>query len=157
GRYAHQENTTKKHQENPMEAEVRNTGGRSVWSVRPTVLLVDNEPTILDSLGRYLAGSGYRLLTADNADRALKCLCQSVDVEAVILDVRLSGNRSGLEILEFLRLHQDWRDIPVLILTGVCLTPEEEAIIQRYPAYLFYKPEGYGELVQYLNRLLHLV
>lgn len=121
--------------------------------VRPTVLLVDDEAVVLASLGRYLQIAGYDVRTAADVDPAFDVLRKSA-IDAVILDVRLPGDRSGLEVLEYLRLDENWRDLPVIILTGVRLTPEEEEIVRHYPAHVFYKPQGYGELVQQLNRLL---
>jgi CheY-like chemotaxis protein len=73
-------------------------------------------------------------------------------VQAVVLDVRLP-RRSGLDLLEFIRGDNRLRELPVLILTGVVLTREEEAIIARHRAYVFYKPKSYEQLAGYLDRL----
>jgi hypothetical protein len=73
----------------------------------------------------------------------------------LIADVRLAENRSGLEVLEFVYLDEDDKHTPVrIVLTGATLTPAEEDIIRRYPAYVFFKPYGYAELVQLLNTKL---
>lgn len=121
--------------------------------VRPIVLLVDDEPSVRETLGRYLQLCGYEVLTADNPDDAFKILGQS-RVDAVILDVRLARERSGLEVLQFLRLDEKRRELPVILLTGSEFTPVEEDIIRRHIAYVFYKPQGYSEVVQRLRKLL---
>jgi hypothetical protein len=56
-------------------------------------------------------------------------------------------------VLEFLRLNGDW-DMPVIVLTGARLSEEEEAIIRRNRAHVFYKPGSYDEMVAQLNRML---
>lgn len=76
--------------------------------VRPTVLLLDDEASVRESLGQYLRASGYDVLAVDTADGAFGILRQSA-VDAAILDVRLLGDRSGLEVLEFMRLDEEWR------------------------------------------------
>ena len=121
--------------------------------VRPTVLVVDDEAVVLASLSRYLQLAGYDVRTADDVDPAFDVLRKSA-IDALILDVRLPHGRSGLDVLEFIRLDERWRDLPVVILTGVRLTPEEEEFIRHYPAHVFYKPQGYGELVGQLNQML---
>ena len=133
--------------------EPKSEPDQSKSNVRPTVLVVDDEAVVLASLSRYLQLAGDDVRTADEVDPAFDVLRQSA-IDAVILDVRLPHGRSGLEVLEFLRLDDTWRDLPVMLLTGVALTPEEEEIIRHYPAHVFYKPQGYGELVGQLNQML---
>lgn len=122
--------------------------------VRPVVLLVDDEPSVRETLGRYLQLSGFDVLTADNADDAVAILGHST-VDAAILDVRLPGGRSGLDVLQFIRLDWSRRELPVILLTGTQFTPVEEEIVRRHRAYVFYKPHGYSEIVDRLRQLLH--
>jgi len=76
------------------------------------------------------------------------------DVDAVILDLRL-GSRSGLEVLEQIRLEDRYAHLPVVILTGVLqVEPAEEEIIQRHGAHLLYKHYGYREVVGRLEQII---
>jgi CheY-like chemotaxis protein len=75
-----------------------------------------------------------------------------VGIDAVVLDVRMP-RRPGLELLEFIRFDTKLRDLPVLILTGVTLTPDEEATIVRDSAYIFYKSENLESLAIQLDQL----
>lgn len=84
-------------------------------------------------------------------DEAVQVL-EHETISAVILDVRMPG-RSGLELLAFIRAKETLRNLPVLILTGVILTPDEEAIIARCRAYVFYKPDNLEALGAYLDQL----
>jgi DNA-binding response OmpR family regulator len=120
---------------------------------RPVVLLLDDEPSVLQSLSRYLEVSGYDVVTVSDVDGACRTLTHS-SIDAAILDVRLPGRRSGLEVLEFVRLDDGSRKMPVIVLTGVELAPDEEDIVRRHAAYVFYKPHGYSDIVRYLTRLL---
>lgn len=121
---------------------------------RSIVLLVDDEFSVRQTLGRYLQLSGFDVLTANNADDAFGILAH-FKVDAAILDVKLPGGRSGLDILESMRLDENQRELPVIVLTGTQLTPVGEDTIRRHRACVFYKPHGYGEVVDRLRQLLH--
>ena len=73
-------------------------------------------------------------------------------IDAVVLDVRMPG-RSGLELFEFIRLQPNLRELPVLILTGASLTPDEQAVIARDWGYVFYKSEDLESLAVQLEQL----
>jgi CheY-like chemotaxis protein len=123
---------------------------------QPRVLIVDDEPAIRTFLRRYLQEAGYVVSEAADVDGALNALDQAA-VDAVVLDVRLPDpmgwGRTGLEVLAFIRLHHAFSRLPVLILTGHSLEPEEQELINRHQAHLFMKPDGYRMLLQRLDQL----
>jgi DNA-binding response OmpR family regulator len=118
----------------------------------PTVLLVDDEALVRETGRRFLTRSGYTCIEAESIQRAV-ALTAHTKVHAAILDVRLPGHVSGLDLLSAFRNQSGLADIPVLIMTGSVLTCEEEASITRQRAYLFYKPEGFGSLIKFLDQL----
>jgi two-component system chemotaxis response regulator CheY len=120
---------------------------------RFTVLVVDDESSILRLLARSLDAFGYATLEVTGADDALSCM-RSNHVDAAILDVRMPGGTSGLELLEALRADPDRARMPVLILTGVTLTTAEERRAQALGAHVFYKPQAVEVLARTLDRLL---
>jgi CheY-like chemotaxis protein len=123
---------------------------------RPTVLLVDDELTVRSFLRAYLEEAGYAVCEAGDVDSALSAL-DDAPVDAVVLDVRMPDpmgwGRSGLEVLAFIRLHAAFTALPVLILTGHPLDPEEQGLVRRHRAHLFLKPDGYRMLLQRLDQL----
>jgi CheY-like chemotaxis protein len=116
-----------------------------------TILVVDDEPAIQELLRHFLEEKGCYVETASSVGDAIYILERDI-INAVVLDVRMPG-RSGLELLEFMRLDEGLRDIPVVILTGATLTPAEEAIIARDKADVLYKSEDLDQLVSHLDRL----
>lgn len=129
---------------------------RSRSSPRPTVLIVDDETTVRSFLKTYLEDADYRVCEAGDVDSALTALDET-SVDAVVLDVRMPDpmgwGRTGLEVLAFIRLHAGFADLPVLILTGHPLDPEEQDLVRRHRAHLFQKPDGYRMLLQRLKLL----
>ncbi|MBI4266268.1 MAG: response regulator [Acidobacteria bacterium] len=115
------------------------------------MLVVDDQPQILRTLTRFLGSKGYRVETATSVDEALPLLDQR-HISAVILDVRMP-DRSGLELLAHMREDANLRHVPAVILTGVVLTPEEQALIARHKAQVFFKPKSYEQLTHYLDRV----
>ncbi len=73
---------------------------------------------------------------------------------AIILDIGLDDNRSGIEVLELMRLDDRFVNLPVVVLTGLSLTGEEEESIRRNRAHLLHKKEGYERV---FNRLAEIV
>ncbi|MBS1228941.1 MAG: response regulator receiver modulated diguanylate cyclase/phosphodiesterase with sensor(s) [Proteobacteria bacterium] len=67
-----------------------------------TLLLVDDEPSVLASLKRVLRRENYRILSASNGEEALSLLAQH-PVGVILSDQRMAG-MSGTELLARVRL-----------------------------------------------------
>ena len=83
-------------------------------STPPTLLLVDDEPSILSALRRLFRPQGYRILVADSGAAALELVAND-PVDLVISDMRMPG-MDGARFLEKIR-HLHPRAIRIL-LTG---------------------------------------
>jgi CheY-like chemotaxis protein len=118
-----------------------------------TVLIVDDDVAMQRLLTNFLEARGYGVKAAGSVGEAILALEHSI-IDAVILDVRMP-RRSGLDLLEFIRLDRKRRNFPVLVLTGATLTSTEEAMIARDCGDLFYKSgnfEPLGERLDHLTR-----
>ena len=120
--------------------------------VDPRVLVLDDEPLVREAARRFLRGSGYECVEAESVDRALEIL-RTTSVVAAMLDMRLTGTHTGLDVLADLRQLPEFKDIPVLIVTGSILTDAETSAIARQRGFVFYKPEGFSTIVNFLDRL----
>src|SRR4051794_29974262 len=74
--------------DDPGEAQANRVADKSVSL--PTVLIVDDEPTLLDLLGSFLRENGYHVRTARSGEEALDKLARE-DAAAVVLDLGLPG------------------------------------------------------------------
>ncbi|HET9467507.1 MAG TPA: response regulator [Vicinamibacterales bacterium] len=121
---------------------------------RRTILVVEDALTTRCILEQFFARAGCDVLQAGDPDTAMMRL-RSAAIDAVILDLRLSNERSGLEVLEQMRLDERFDDVPVVVLTGVTeVDPEEQDLIRRHGAHLLYKRFGYRDVVQRLEKII---
>ena len=121
---------------------------------RRTILVIEDALTTRCILEQFFARAGCEVLQAPDPDTALLRL-KSSSVDAVILDLRLADERSGLEVLEQMRFEERYDSVPVVVLTGVSEVDESEGeIIARHGAHLLYKRFGYREVVQRLEKIL---
>ncbi len=102
-------------------------------SLRPRILLVDDDPDLLKLLSMRLSASGYRVITATSAEAALDLL----DVEhpqVVVSDVRLPA-QDGLALFDAIRRRHP--SLPVILLTAHGTIPDAiEATTKGVFAYL---------------------
>ena len=116
---------------------MRSTGtGEAPAPSHPTVLLVDDNRDLLQFLQRLMAESGWELLAAETAGDARKMVA-SHKPNAALLDYMLpDGN--GVELAQQLRGVMP--NLPIIMMTGTVLGPEEEAICEEYDFPVLRKP-----------------
>lgn len=134
------------------DSERARRSGDAAQAERPKVLILDDHPAVLSVLGRVLREHGYQPLTSTSVDNATYVLT-TTSVAAVILDVKLSGGNSGLELLPRVRQEPLLARLPTIVMTGAPLSTADQQAIARHGAYLLHKPEGVTALVGFLNRL----
>src|SRR5580692_10420553 len=83
---------------------------------RMKILLVDDTPDNLVSIGAALDGLGEELVLANSGKEALRHLLNE-DFAAILLDVRMP-DMDGFETAELIRSRPRSRQIPILFLTG---------------------------------------
>jgi two-component system, OmpR family, response regulator ResD len=84
-------------------------------SPRGTILVVDDEPTIVEVVSRYLARAGFHTLQASDGPSALLA-ARTHRPDLVVLDVMLPGF-DGIEVLR--RLHEEpGEPVAVILLTA---------------------------------------
>jgi DNA-binding response OmpR family regulator len=82
--------------------------------VMPRILVVDDEPHILDVVRAYLVRDGHDVVTAADGTAALE-LALGAPPDLLVLDVMLPG-RSGFDVLRELR--RSGSTVPVVLLTA---------------------------------------
>ncbi|MFH1791257.1 MAG: response regulator [Candidatus Omnitrophota bacterium] len=86
------------------------------------VLIIDDEPDLLETMSYRLSTAGYDIMTALDGATGLNRAAQDRP-DLVILDVMMPG-ADGFEILKKLKETKETRDIPVIVFS--CGRQEEE-------------------------------
>jgi DNA-binding NtrC family response regulator len=117
-----------------------------------TVLLVDDEPNVLDGFQRALRKEPYLILTATSAAIALEIL-QTRAVDLVVSDYEMPGMH-GTAFLA--HVQQEFPEIMLFMLTGKA-TPEiaMQAINGGAISHFFAKPCDIGALAFTIEQTLH--
>ena len=84
-------------------------------SAKKYILVVDDNPTLLVSLGDFLRAEGYEVSAVESGPRALDLL-RARKVDLLLLDVSMP-DMSGLHLLREIRATPLLADLPVLVFT----------------------------------------
>ncbi len=87
------------------------------------VLVVDDDRTTRDILRRMLEREGWAVTEAENGRVALDRMAEN-QPGLILLDLMMP-EMDGLEFIEEMRGHQEWSDVPVVVVTAKKLTPED--------------------------------
>jgi two-component system cell cycle response regulator CpdR len=116
------------------------------------VLIVEDEPAILMVLADYLAGEGYRVLQAENAEQAFQILATKPHLDLMITDFRLPGGVSGVQIAEPAVMLRP--DLKVIFISGYPAEIRDSGSPIAHKAPILAKPFGLEVLQDQIKGLL---
>lgn len=117
----------------------------------PSILIVDDEPTIVQSLTGLLTDDGFEVISASNGYEALK-LIESESPDLVLLDIWMPG-MDGIETLK--EIKKDNPFIQVIIITGHG-TVETAVKATKLGAFdLIEKPLSFDKVIVSINNALN--
>lgn len=82
-----------------------------------TILVVDDDPEILNMLNVRLSNSGYHVITATDGELALE-KAENEQPAIVVLDVMMP-KKTGWEVARALRQNEATKDIKIVMLTAI--------------------------------------
>jgi CheY-like chemotaxis protein len=82
----------------------------------PTILVVDDEPTVRQVLHDVLADEGYHVLVAASGPQALTTLT-TVVVDLIVSDLMMPG-MSGVDLLTTLRADPRFAALPIVLMSA---------------------------------------
>lgn len=81
------------------------------------VLIIDDEPDTLTFFSTLLQDNGYNTITAENGEEGMKKLHESIP-DLITLDITMP-EMSGVKYYRTLRENEEWKSIPIIIITGI--------------------------------------
>jgi PAS domain S-box-containing protein len=88
-----------------------------------TVLIIDDEPALLELLAKTLLFKGFQVLPAGTGRRGIE-FATAAHPDVIILDLAMP-DCSGIQVVEQLRAQPETKHIPILIHTGTALDEQE--------------------------------
>lgn len=83
----------------------------------PAVLVVDDDPDLVDLLSRFLSRQGMKILVASNGPQCLEIVQGSPPIDVIVLDIMMPG-MDGLQVCAALKEIESARSIPIILLTA---------------------------------------
>ncbi len=117
--------------------------------VRPAVLLVDDDLTLLSVLSRRVSRAGYDVQTAASGPAALKQLETSWPA-ILVIDLMMPG----MDGFELARRVKQLADLPIIVLSAVEASEAKVSALELYAEDYVTKPFDPDELVARIQRVL---
>src|SRR5438105_7257178 len=120
--------------------------------MRDCILVVDDEPDVVDLVRYHLHRAGFNVLTALTGPTGLAKATESRP-DAIVLDIMLP-QMTGIEVCRALRMNKQTSDIPILILSAKAEASERIAGLELGVDDYITKPFSPRELVLRIQNLL---
>lgn len=118
-------------------------------ALRPAVLLVDDDPTLLSVLARRLTREGFDVRTAASGQAALATLERSWPA-LLVVDLMMPG----MDGFELCRRVKRIADLPIIVLSAVDAGEAKVRALETYAEDYVTKPFNPDELVARVQRIL---
>jgi CheY-like chemotaxis protein len=82
------------------------------------ILIIDDDPDITEAMRVVLENRGYEVRSARDSSEGMERLKQARP-DLIILDVMMRTSQEGFELSRELKHNAQYKDIPILMLTGV--------------------------------------
>lgn len=116
------------------------------------ILVIDDDPVVLDSLCQYLDGYGFRTTAASDRAEAMERFSGQSPPRLIIADYRLRNEETGADVIRRLR-EEFGAAVPGIILTGDT-SPDRIREASRSGFMLLHKPISPTEISQAISNAL---
>lgn len=117
-----------------------------------SVLVVEDEPHIIESLSFLMKRAGHKVRIARDGDAAIRTM-EAETPDLVLLDIALP-RRDGLDVCRAIRAEARWRDVRVIMLTARGRELDRRKGLETGADDYILKPFSTSEVVQRVESLL---
>src|SRR5271167_4066332 len=118
----------------------------------PKVLLIEDEESLRNLYTKILSSKNYTVETSADGIEALSIL-RNFKPDVIVLDI-VMPNYNGMEILKILKNDNDYKSIPVVMLTALSEIRKITECLEMGAVGYITKDSAVEEIVQRLNFLL---
>ncbi len=92
------------------------------------IAIVEDSPPIRKLFSTVLKKAGFNTIEFENASAALEGL-KNQEVSTILLDILLP-DKNGTELIEDLRSIKNYKDIPIIAVTGFALSSDQQKFMK---------------------------
>jgi two-component system phosphate regulon response regulator PhoB len=119
------------------------------------VVIVEDEAPLREMWLEAIRAGGYEVVAAESADDAFARL-DDLHADLVVLDLLMPPMQmSGLELLARLHEHPRWRDVPVIITSGIGQALDRETAASLGARQILTKPLRSPELLAAIRSVIN--
>ena len=122
--------------------------------MKPTILVADDEPSILLSLQVLLQKAGFVVRVAHDGEEAILALEESTP-SLILLDTMMP-KRDGFDVCQTIRANPAYKDLPIIMLTAKSRDVEREKGMALGATDYITKPFSTRDLVSTVRKYLEV-
>jgi PAS domain S-box-containing protein len=116
------------------------------------ILLVDDNPTVIETLYDYLTLKGYSLIMAHNGVQAIE-KTREEKPELILMDIQMPG-MDGLEAIRRIRADAEVATIPIIAITALAMPGDQERCLEAGAQGYLSKPLSFKRLVEAIEAVI---
>jgi CheY-like chemotaxis protein len=118
----------------------------------PIILLAEDNEANVQTLQNYLGAKGYDLVIAKNGQEAIE-MAESIQPDLILMDIQMPV-MDGLEAIQKLRNNPQFKDIPIIALTALAMSGDDDRCLAVGANAYVTKPVRLKQLVGTIQNLL---
>lgn len=99
-------------------------------NIKKSVLVVEDEKSLLNAAKLKLEKAGLEVLTASRVDDAVKIIKQKNHVDVIWLDHYLLGDKNGLDFVVKIKSQDNWKKIPIFLVSNTATSDKVESYLR---------------------------
>ncbi len=120
--------------------------------MKKKILFIDDDPTILLISEMMLKDLGYDVITADGGGSGIELL-KTNDIDLILLDLMMA-DIYGLDVLKYIKEKEEFKNIPVVIQSGIKDSDEINKAYKLGASYVLLKPYNQKDLKDIIGILV---
>ena len=118
----------------------------------PLILLAEDNEDNISTFSSYLEAKGYRIVVAKDGQEAIN-LTKAHHPELILMDIQMPG-MDGLEAMRQIRVDPTLVDVPIIALTALAMTGDQERCLEAGANHYLTKPVKLKQLANTIEQFL---
>ena len=118
----------------------------------PLILLAEDNEDNISTFSSYLEAKGYRIVVAKDGQEAIN-LTKAHHPELILMDIQMPG-MDGLEAMRQIRVDPTLGEIPIIALTALAMTGDQERCLKAGANHYLTKPVKLKQLANTIEQFL---